>query len=81
MHLMANVSVRELRNHGGEVIDRVVGGERLTVTRDGRAVAELRPLGRTPLSAALIVERWSVLPDVDLEALRLDHDAVIDSRL
>ena len=78
---MAEVSVRELRNHGGEVIDRVVAGERLTVTRDGRQVAELRPLGRQPLPAALLVERWSRLPEVDPEALRHDLDAVVDSRL
>jgi prevent-host-death family protein len=78
---MAEVSVRELRNHGGEVIDRVMAGERLTVTRDGRQVAELRPLGRQPLPAALLVERWSRLPPVDPESLRDDLDAVVDSRL
>ncbi|MBA3287839.1 MAG: type II toxin-antitoxin system prevent-host-death family antitoxin, partial [Acidimicrobiia bacterium] len=33
---MVEVTVRELRNHGGEVLDRVIAGERLTVTRDGR---------------------------------------------
>jgi prevent-host-death family protein len=78
---MAEVSIRELRNHGGEVIDLVVAGERLTVTRDGRQVAELRPLGRQPLPAAVLIERWSRLPDVDSEALRHDLDAVVDSRL
>ncbi len=41
---MAEASIRELRNHGGEVIDRVAAGERVTITRDGKAVAELRPL-------------------------------------
>jgi prevent-host-death family protein len=78
---MVEVSVRELRNHGGEVIDRVLAGEHLTVTRDGPQVAELRPLGRQPLPAGLLLERWSRLPDVDPEALREDLDAVIDSRL
>jgi prevent-host-death family protein len=77
---MAEVTVRELRNHGGEVIDRVIAGERLTVTRDGRQVAELRPLGRQPRPAALLVERWSKLPAVDPQALRHDLDAVIDPR-
>jgi hypothetical protein len=33
-------------NKGGEVLDRVERGERVIVTRDGRAVAELRPLAR-----------------------------------
>jgi prevent-host-death family protein len=38
------VTVRDLRNKGGEVLDRVERGERVIVTRDGRAIAELRPL-------------------------------------
>ena len=33
---MAEATIRELGNHGGEVVDRVAAGERLTVTRDGR---------------------------------------------
>jgi prevent-host-death family protein len=78
---MAEVSVRELRNHGGEVIDRVVAGEHLTVTRDGRQVAELRPLGRQPLTAAVLIERWSKLPSVDTDRFRADIAAVIDDRL
>ena len=78
---MSEVSIRDLRNHGGEVIDRVEHGERLTVTRDGRRVAELRPLGRTPVNASVLVERWSRLPRVDPEGLRRDLDSVIDFRL
>jgi len=78
---MAEVSVRELRNHGGAVIDRVVAGEHLTVTRDGQQVAELRPLGRQPLTAAVLIERWSNLPSVDVDRLRADIAAVIDDRL
>lgn len=78
---MCEVTIRDLRNHGGNVIDRVESGERLTVTRDGRRVAELRPLERAPLKAALLVERWSRLPRVDPESLRRDLDAVIDFRL
>jgi antitoxin (DNA-binding transcriptional repressor) of toxin-antitoxin stability system len=38
------VSVRELRNHTAEVLRRVEAGERLRVTVDRRAVAELSPL-------------------------------------
>ena len=78
---MAEVSVRELRNHGGEVIDRVIAGEHLTVTRDGRQVAELRPLGRWPLTAAVLIERWSKLPSVDPDRLRADIAGVMDDRL
>ncbi len=38
------VSVRELRNHTAEVLRRVESGQRLRVTVDRRAVAELVPL-------------------------------------
>lgn len=78
---MSEVSIRDLRNHGGEVIDRVEQGERLTVTRDGRQVAELRPLERRPLKADVLIERWARLPRSDPDALHRDLDQVIDSRL
>ncbi len=78
---MTEVSIRDLRNHGGEVIDRVAGGERLTVTRAGRPVAELRPLGRVPVSAAALLTRWRRLPTVDPQKFRRDLDAVMDARL
>ena len=78
---MAEVTIRDLRNQGGKVVDRVVAGERLTVTRDGKAVAELRPLGRNPLPATALLERWRRLPAVDLDTLRGDLDAVIDPSL
>ncbi len=78
---MAEVAVRDLRNHGGEILDRVAGGEVLTVTRDGRPIAELHPLPRRSLPAALLLERWHRLPAVDPAALRADIDAVLDPTL
>lgn len=78
---MAEVTIRELRNRGGEVVDRVAAGERLTVTRDGRPVAELRPYRSTPLSAAVLLSRWQRLPVLDAGRLRDEIDAVIDPRL
>ena len=77
---MAEVTIRELRNQGGEVVDRAARGERITITRSGRPVAELRPL-RPPLSADALVERWKRLPPVDLAALRADIDELIDPGL
>ncbi|MDR2974860.1 MAG: type II toxin-antitoxin system prevent-host-death family antitoxin [Propionibacteriaceae bacterium] len=41
---MSTVSVRDLRNHGGEPLARVQRGESLTVTSDGHPVARLTPL-------------------------------------
>jgi prevent-host-death family protein len=77
---MADITIRELRNQGGEVVDRAARGERITITRSGRPVAELRPL-RPPLSADALVERWKRLPPVDLAALRADIDELIDPGL
>jgi prevent-host-death family protein len=77
----SEVSIRELRNHGGEVIDRVAQGERITVTRDGRPVAELHPLGKPALPIAVLLDRWRRLPAVDPDRFRADVDAVLDSAL
>jgi antitoxin (DNA-binding transcriptional repressor) of toxin-antitoxin stability system len=74
---MAKVTIRELRNQGGEVVDRAARGERITITRSGRPVAELRAL-RTPLSAEAVVDHWRRLPALDPVALREDIDELLD---
>ena len=78
---MAEVSIRDLRNHGGDVVDRVARGERVTITRAGKAVAELRPLRRDPLPLELVIEGWRRLPRIDPDRLRADLGEVIDGRL
>jgi prevent-host-death family protein len=78
---MAEVAVRDLRNHGGEILNRVAGGETVTVTRDGDPVAELRPLPKRPLQAVRLLERWRALPVVDPVSLRADIDEVLDPAL
>jgi prevent-host-death family protein len=78
---MANVSIRDLRNHGGDVVDRAARGEAVTITRAGRPVAELRPVSRQPLTAENLLARWRQLPAVDAAALRADIDEVLDARL
>ena len=75
---MATVSIRELRNKGGDVVDRVERGERMTVTRDGRPVAELSPVGRPHLDASALLRRWAHLPTVDIAQFHADIDAVLD---
>jgi antitoxin (DNA-binding transcriptional repressor) of toxin-antitoxin stability system len=77
---MADVTIRELRNHGGDVVDRAARGEQITITRSGTPVAELRAL-RPPLSAEVLVSRRRRLPDVDPMGLREDIDRVLDSSL
>jgi prevent-host-death family protein len=78
---MQKVTVRELRNKGGEVLDRVERGERVIVTRDGRAIAELRPLPRRSPGSAELIERRKRMPRVDPDALRRDIDAVLNPSL
>jgi prevent-host-death family protein len=78
---MAEVSIRELRNHGGDVVDRVEAGERVVVTRSGRPVAELRPVRAGRLTATALLARWRRLPPLDPVALRADIDATVDPTL
>ncbi|MDQ3114403.1 MAG: type II toxin-antitoxin system prevent-host-death family antitoxin [Actinomycetota bacterium] len=78
---MSKVSIRDLRNHGGEVIDRVLRGESVTIVKSGTPVAELVPIAARPLPAHVLVERWKQLPAVDPDALRADLDSLIDPRL
>lgn len=78
---MESVTVRELRNKGGDVLERVARGERVIVTRDGHAIAELRPLPRRSAAPAELIERRRRLPGVDPDALRRDIDAVLDPTL
>ena len=75
---MAQATVRELRNHGRAVIDRVLAGESLTITRSGRPVAELRPLGRRGPDGATLLARWKRVLRVDVDGFRRDLDSVLD---
>ena len=45
---MADIASRELRNYTAEVLRRVVAGESLTITVNGRPVAVLGPLSGKP---------------------------------
>ena len=78
---MGDASIRDLSNHGAEVIGRVQAGERVTITRDGEPVAELRPLPRRRLGARALIEQFRALPPVDGDRLRADVDALIDQSL
>jgi len=78
---MSTVSIRDLRNQGGKVVERVLAGESLTVTRAGTPVAELRPVRRPGLDRETLLRRWRQVPPIDPEALRRDVDAVLDPSL
>jgi antitoxin (DNA-binding transcriptional repressor) of toxin-antitoxin stability system len=59
----------------------VIAGERFTITRHGRPVAELRPLEPAPTRAAELMERWSRLPPLDPDRLRRDIDQLLDNSI
>lgn len=78
---MTDVTIRDLRNRGGEVVDRAQRGEEFTITRDGAPVAYLGSLPRPRLSAAELIRRARHLPHVDPEELKADVDDLIDPSL
>lgn len=75
---MTEISIRDLRNHGGDMVDRAAKGEHLTITRSGKPVAELRALSRAPLTLGVVLDRRRNLPFVDPDALRRDLDQILD---
>lgn len=78
---MSDVTIRELRNKGGEVVDRAARGEEITITRAGRPVAALRPVAPAALTADVLLARWRGLPAVDGDRLRADIDELLDPAL
>lgn len=60
---------------------RVEHGETVVVTKDGRPVAELRPLPRRSAGPSELIDRRRHLPVIDPAALRADIDAVIKPEL
>lgn len=45
---MTDVASRDLRNNTRALLERVAAGEEITITVNGRAVAQLVPPGRKP---------------------------------
>ena len=78
---VANVSIRDLRNRGGDIVERAAAGESITITRAGAPIAELRALPAAPLAADVLLARWRRLPELDADALRADIDATLDAGL
>lgn len=78
---MTDVSIRDLRNNGGDVVERAARGEMITITKAGKRVAELRPLPRAGLTAEALIERRKHLPPADPVAMRRDIDELVDTGL
>jgi len=76
------ISQRELRNDSGAILRAVESGEDFVVTRNGTALAELRPLRRRRFVAkAELVAAARLLAPMDPAAFRADVDEVIDQSL
>lgn len=59
---MLEIGIRQLKNEASALIDQVEHGEVLTVTRRGRPVARIVPVGMAPGIAKLVESgrvRWS----------------------
>ena len=73
--------MRDLRNYGGQILNRVEGGETMTITRDGSPVALLTPLPQPRLSATALLESWKNIPSILADSLRRDIDQALDTTL
>jgi prevent-host-death family protein len=74
---MTALTQRQLRNDSAAVMDRVERGEVFTVTRNGRKVAVLSPIGkpRRGVPRKDLLAAFADLPPLSLAELREDGDA------
>jgi antitoxin (DNA-binding transcriptional repressor) of toxin-antitoxin stability system len=75
---------RELRNENAKVIEAVTAGETFVVTRNGEAVAELRPIRagrRTFVSRDDVAALATTAVRIDHRQFRADLDRLIDQGL
>lgn len=82
--MVRTIPQRELRNDNAKVIDAVAAGEAFVVTRNGEAVAELRPVRagrRTFVGRDEIAELARTGVRIDRHRFRRDVDDTIDQRL
>jgi len=75
------ITQRELRNENAKVIEAVAAGESFVVTRDGVAVAELRPIRqgrRTFVPRTELVALMAGGPSIDSARFRADVDRMVE---
>lgn len=73
------ISQRELRNDSAAVLRDVLAGQTIVVTRNGTAVAELRPIAAHRfVPRAALAEAARTAPAVDAARFKADLDAVVD---
>lgn len=78
---MTEVSVADAKNGLPKLIDRVLAGEQIVITRHGHRVAELRPAAPpakgAPSHYALLKKERDAKPSVDITSVTL-LDAMYD---
>jgi prevent-host-death family protein len=78
------IAQRELRNDNAKVVEAVVAGETFVITRNGEAVAELRPLRvgrRTVVSRVDVMRLIAGGVRIDPKTFREDLDRAADQSL
>lgn len=73
--------MRDLRNNGGEILDAVMRGEGMTVTRQGRPIAELRPLRGPGVRIETLEKVFKGCPTFDYSRLVGDMGEIMDLSL
>ncbi len=77
-----SITQRELRNDSAAVLREVQAGQTIIVTRNGVAVAELRPIEpRQFVPRSAIAQAAVRAPRIDAGRFRADLDAVIDQSI
>ncbi|MFQ6327754.1 type II toxin-antitoxin system Phd/YefM family antitoxin [Nocardia sp. CWNU-33] len=79
---MKTIQQRDLRNDSGKVLAAVEAGESFTITRNGKPVAELKPLTRrTFVPIGELASTSAHVPRIDYNEWRADMDAMIDQEI
>ncbi|MBF6349962.1 MULTISPECIES: type II toxin-antitoxin system Phd/YefM family antitoxin [Nocardia] len=79
---MRTIQQRDLRNDSGKVLAAVESGESFTITRNGKPVAELKPLTqRTFVPIAELARTSAHLPRIDYNEWRAEMDSLIDQEM
>lgn len=79
---MRTIQQRDLRNDSGKVLAAVEAGESFTITRNGKPVAELKPLTRRIFVPIAELARTSAhLPRIAYSEWRADMDVMIDQEI
>jgi len=82
MSIPSEISQRDLRMRSREIMDAVEQGERFTVTRDGRQIAELVPLRpRRSVPAEDFLAASAAAPSFDETRFRAELDTALDAEV